>query len=200
MEFEDVVRSRRMVRDFRTAPIAPELLDELLELAGKGPSAGNTWGTHFVVLQGAEQVAGYWDLTLPVNKRAGFPWPGLLTAPVIILPCGDSAAYTDRYSQPDKERTGLGESTDAWSIPYWHVDTAMATMTLLHAATNAGLGALFFGVFDHEAAVCDALGIPENVRPIGAVALGWPGENDRVSKSAKRGRPKLDDIVHRGRW
>jgi len=188
-----------MTRSFRDEPVPPELVDELLTLASKGPSAGNTWGTHFVVLEG-DQVASYWDLTLPADKRAGFPWPRLLAAPVIVLPCGDAAAYVERYSQPDKARTGLGESSDAWNIPYWHVDTAMATMTLLHAATNAGLGALFFGVFDHEPAVCAALGIPTSVRPIGAVALGWPGDNDRVSKSAKRGRPSLDDIVHRGRW
>jgi len=194
-----VVRARKMVRNYRPEPVEPALVDELLTLATKGPSAGNTWGTHFVVLEG-EQTQRYWDLTLPQDKRAGFPWPGLLDAPVIVLPCGDASAYVQRYSEADKARTGLGDSADAWSIPYWHIDTAMATMTLLHAATNAGLGALFFGVFDHEDAVCEALGIPESVRPIGAVALGWPGDTDRMSKSAKRGRPALDDIVHRGTW
>ena len=194
-----MVRARKMVRNYRPEPVEPALVDELLTLATKGPSAGNTWGTHFVVLEG-EQTQRYWDLTLPQHKRPRFAWPGLLDAPVIVLPCGDASAYVQRYSEADKARTGLGDSADAWSIPYWHIDTAMATMTLLHAATNAGLGALFFGVFDHEDAVCEALGIPESVRPIGAVALGWPGDTDRMSKSAKRGRPALDDIVHRGTW
>jgi len=188
-----------MTRNYRDEPVPPELVDDLLTLASKGPSAGNTWGTHFVVLEGT-QVDGYWDITLPVDRRPNFPWPGLLSAPVIVLPCGDAAAYVERYGQDDKAQTGLGETTDAWAIPYWHVDTAMATMTLLHAATNVGLGALFFGVFDHELAVCDALGIPEAVRPIGAVALGWPADEDRISKSARRGRPSLETIVHRGRW
>lgn len=200
MDFEQVVRARRMVRDFRDDPVDGAIVDRLLALAAKGPSAGNTWGTHFVVLEGADRTASYWDLTLPPDKRAAFPWPGLLRAPVIILPCGDAAAYLDRYSEPDKVRTGLGDSADAWAIPYWHVDTAMATMTLLHAATDAGLGALFFGIFDHEAAVCDAFGIPDAVRPIGAVALGRPGDDDRPSKSSGRGRPDPADIVHRGRW
>ncbi len=188
-----------MVRDYRPDSVDPAIIDGLLELSSKGPSAGNTWGTHFVVLEG-EQTARYWDLTLPLDKRESFPWPGLLDAPVIVLPCGDAAAYVARYREPDKNDTGLGEGAEAWNIPYWHVDTAMATMTLLHAATNAGLGALFFGVFDHEPVVCAALGIPESVRPIGAVAIGWPGDTDRMSKSARRGRPSLDDIVHRGQW
>jgi nitroreductase len=189
-----------MVRNYRAEPVDAALVNELLTLASKGPSAGNTWGTHFVVLEGPEETAQYWDLTLPAQKRETFPWPGLLRAPVLILPCGDAAAYVERYSLHDKARTGLGASSDAWNIPYWHVDTAMATMTLLHAATNAGLGALFFGVFDHEPAVCNALGIPGSVRPIGAVALGWPSDTDRMSKSAKKGRPGLDEIVHRGGW
>ena len=188
-----------MVRSYRPDPVDPELVDELIRLASKGPSAGNTWGTHFVVLEGPE-TSRYWDLTLPAEKRASFPWPELLVAPVIVLPCGDAAAYVERYSKPDKAKTGLGASTDSWPIPYWHVDTAMATITLLHGATNAGLGALFFGVFEHEAAVCEALNIPASVRPIGAVALGWPGDNDRVSKSAERGRPPLAEILHRGGW
>ena len=200
MEFQDVVRARKMVRNYRPDPVEPAMVDDLLLLASKGPSAGNTWGTHFVVLNGPQQVASYWDLTLPADKRPDFPWPGLLSAPVIVLPCGDAHAYVERYSGADKSRTGLGASAEAWAIPYWHVDTAMATMTLLHAATAAGLGALFFGLFDHEPAVCGALGIPEGVRPIGAVSLGWPSDTDRVSKSAKRGRPTLDEIVHRGRW
>jgi nitroreductase len=200
VDFEHVVRARRMVRNYRDEPVDAALVNELLTLASKGPSAGNTWGTHFVVLEGPEETAQYWDLTLPAQKRETFPWPGLLRAPVLILPCGDAAAYVERYSLPDKARTGLGASSDAWNIPYWHVDTAMATMILLHAATNAGLGALFFGVFDHEPAVCNALGIPVSVRPIGAVALGWPSDTDHMSKSAKKGRPGLDEIVHRGGW
>jgi nitroreductase len=199
MEFTEVVRTRKMVRNYRPEPVDATVIDTLLALACKGPSAGNTWGTHFVVLEG-DQTQRYWDLTLPVDARENFPWPGLLQAPVIVLPCGDANAYVERYSEPDKARTGLGISPDAWSVPYWHVDTAMATMTLLHAATNAGLGALFFGVFDHESAVCEALGIPASIRPIGAVALGWPGDTERLSKSAQRGRPRLDDVVHRGQW
>lgn len=199
MEFVDVVRARRMVRNFADAPVEPELIDELLRLALRAPSAGNTWGTHFVVLEDT-RAAGYWDITLPAERRADFPWPGLLTAPVIVLPCGDATAYVDRYDEPDKRRTGLGAGVDAWAIPYWHVDTAMATMTLLHAATDAGLGALFFGVFDHEPAVCEALGIPTGVRPIGAVALGWPADEQRRSRSASRGLPPFDEVVHRGSW
>ncbi len=198
--FVATVRARRMVRNFLADPIDPALVDELLDLARRAPSAGNTAGTHFVVLEGAAQTRRYWDTTLAPERRAEFPWPGLLAAPVLVLPCGDADAYVARYGESDKARTGLGVGADAWGIPYWHVDTAMATMTLLHAAVAAGLGGLFFGIFDHEAAICAELGIPKSVRPIGTVALGYPAPEQRSSLSARRGRPAHQAIVHRGSW
>ena len=97
----------------------------------------------------------------PAERRAGSPFPGLLDAPVIALPLADPQAYLDRYSEPDKRASGLGDSTDAWPAPYWTIDTAMAVMTLLLAAEDAGLGALLFGVFEGEAELRDALGIPD---------------------------------------
>lgn len=200
MHFAEVVAQRRMVRSFRTDPVDGAVLDTMLALAAKAPSAGNTAGTHFVVLNGPTETARYWDVTLPQDRRDRFPWPRLLNAPVLVLPCGDRQAYVERYGEPDKARTGLGASADAWPIPYWHVDTAMAAMTLLHAAVDAGLGALFFGIFDHETALVDTLGIPPNVRPIGTIAIGHPDGADRLSKSARRGRPSLDTVVHRGSW
>lgn len=200
MEFDDVVRSRRMVRSYTDEPVDPLLIDELIDLARRAPSAGKTQGTHWVVLEGSEQTARYWDTTLPPERREEFPWPGLLHAPVIVLPVADEAAYLDRYSEPDKARSGLGSDTDAWAVPYWQVDTAMATMTLLHATVDRGLGALFFGVFDNTDAVCAEFGLPSNVRPIGAVTIGWPAENDRRSKSAQRSRLPIDTVLHRGGW
>jgi len=199
MEFRDVVRSRRMVRRYTDAAVAPEVIDELLDLARRAPSAGNSQGTHFVVLEGADQTARFWDTTLAPERRPSFPWPGLLDAPVIVLPVADQRAYLDRYSESDKAPTGLGGDADAWAVPYWQIDTAMATMTLLHAAVDAGLGALFFGIFDNTAAVCAELGIPAGAAPIGAVTLGWPAE-ERKSLSAQRGRRPLDSVVHRGGW
>lgn len=188
-----------MVRAYTSEPVPQVLVDQLLDLARRAPSAGRSQGTHFVVLEGPEQTQRFWDTTLDADRRDSFPWPRLLEAPVIILPVADEQAYLDRYSEADKSRTGLGTSGDAWEMPYWQLDTAMATMTLLHAAVDRGLGALFFGLFDNTDAVCEEFGLPELARPIGAVSLGWPDE-DRKSNSAKRSRLALDAVTHRGGW
>ena len=55
--------------------------------------------------------------------------------------------------------TGLGVAAN-WPVPYWQIDTAFATMLLLLAAADAGLGALFFGVFRNAERLLDVLGTP----------------------------------------
>ena len=199
MQFADIVTSRRMVRAFDARPIPRDVLDRVLDLARRVPAAGNTQGLDLVVLEG-EGTDRYWDASLAPDARATFPWPALLDAPVLIIPVGDPSAYVDRYAEPDKVRTGLGTGPEAWSVPYWYVDTAFAAMVALLAAVDEGLGALFFGQFDHEAAIKDALGIPADRRPVGTIAMGYALDDQRPSTSSKRPRRSFDEVVHRGGW
>jgi nitroreductase len=203
-EFAEVVRSRRMTRAFDGRPIDADVLDALVDLAARAPSAGKTQGWHLVVLEGTDTEL-FWDSTLPAVKRDSFRWQHLLTAPVIALPLADSKAYVDRYAEPDKAQTGLGASASAWPVPYWTIDASMAVMTLLLAAEDVGLGALFFGVFRGERELRQRLGIPPGLELLGAVALGYPAaaSSDPASgpgRSAGRGRRQAQQIIHRGHW
>jgi nitroreductase len=207
-EFAEVVRSRRMTRSFDDRAIEPGLLDGLVELAARAPSAGKTQGWHLVVLEGA-QTAIFWDATLPAVKRDSFRWKRLLNAPVIALPLADSKAYVDRYAEPDKVQTGLGTGAAAWPVPYWTIDASMAVMTLLLAAEDVGLGALFFGVFRGERQLRQRLAIPGGMELLGAIALGHPGDPSGPmaagsasgpGRSAGRERRRAVQIIHRGHW
>jgi len=187
-----------MVRAFADRPVDPALVDGLVDLARRAPSAGNAQPWAFVVLEGAD-TARLWDVTLPAERRAGFRWAGLVSAPVVVVPLVEPAAYPRRYGEDDKAATGLGAGVDAWPVPYWWVDGGMAVHALLLGATDAGLGALFYGLFDHEPAALAALGVPDGWRALGAVALGWPAP-DEPGRSAARPRPLLSEVVHRGGW
>jgi nitroreductase len=187
-----------MVRSFDRRPVPEAEVDRLIDLARRAPSAGNSQPWSFVVLEG-NQTRRVWDITLPGEQRSTFRWQGLLDAPVLIVPLVSPQAYLDRYREPDKTTTGLGVGLDAWPVPYWWVDGGMAVHALLLGAVDAGLGALFYGLFDQEQAVLDALGVPDGWRAPGAVALGWPAPDD-PGRSAARGRPPLDEVLHRGRW
>jgi len=186
-----------MVRNFDDRPVDPALVDRLLDLARRAPSAGWSQGFCFVVLEGPAQTGRFWDITF-AEGRDQFRWQGLFRAPVIVLPLASRQVYLDRYAEPDKAAAGLEDAT-RWPVPYWFVDCGMATMTLLHAAVDTGLGALFFGIFDGEDRLLAELGVPDDWRPIGAVALGHPLP-DEPSLSIRRGRRPLDQVVHRGGW
>ncbi len=125
---------------------------------------------------------------------------------MILLPLADSKAYVDRYTEPDKAQTGLGAGTEAWPAPYWTIDTSMAVMTLLLAAEDAGLGALFFGVFRASANSVQRLGIPPgwncSVRSRSAIPpLRQPIAAIRPPDAARVvAGDRSRQIIHRGRW
>jgi nitroreductase len=195
-----------MIRALTDAVIPDETLLPLLDLARRAPSAGFTQGTHFLALRGPEETSQFWDMTLPSEERASFRWPGLLRAHVIVLPLADARAYLDRYSEPDKAPAGLGESFDEWPVPYWHIDTAMAAQNLLLLATEASLGALFFGIFRRERELLRSLDVPDDVRAIGAIALGVPEPGALHPAAPKEGSPTrrtrraAAEVIHLGRF
>lgn len=199
MELNEAIARRRMVRAFTDAPVDPATIDRLCDLARRAPSAGNTQATAFLVLDEPAATARYWDATLPADRRAGFRWPGLVAAPVLVVVAVRPDAYPERYAEADKAATGRGSGTAAWPVPYWWVDAGAAVEHLLLGAVDAGLGACLFGAFDHEPAVAEAFGIPDGWRLVATVALGHPGD-DEPGRSATRPRPPLGEVVHRGTW
>ncbi|MBA2624438.1 MAG: nitroreductase family protein [Acidimicrobiia bacterium] len=199
MELSEALRRRRMVRAFVPGrPVAPEVLDRVLDAGRRVPSAGNSQGLDLVVLEG-DATTTYWHLAFPsASARARFRWQGLLAAPVLVVPVVSAAAYAERYAEGDKGATGLGEEA-AWSVPYWFVDGGMGLLALLLVAVDEGLGACFFGLFEREEALLGALGVPPGRRALGVVALGHPAP-DEPGRSVARPRRPLDEVVHRGRW
>ena len=202
MELRRAIETRRMTRDFAETEVTDDLVAELVDLASRAPSAGKTQGWSLLVLRD-DARRQFWDLSLPADKREGFAWPGLLRAPVVALSFADPDAYVARYSEPDKAHTGLGVGVDKWGAPYWTIDASMATMTLLLAAHDAGLGALFFAVFNGADEIRRHFGVPDSLQLLGAVALGHPASatrDDRRGVSASRPRRRANDIIHPNRW
>ena len=87
-------------------------------------------------------------------------------------------------------------------MPFWHMDTAMASLLILQTATDDGLGACFIGIPpDQEAAVRAAFGIPDDHDPVGVITIGHPRRDAGAAGSPTRRRRKpTADVVHRGRW
>ena len=102
----------------RSSPLPPGTLDHILELGLHAPvgrataRAGPSWCS-----KGRARPAATGTSTLPVERRDGFPWPGLLVAPALIVPLAHAQTYVDRYAEADKASTGLGGSADDWPVP-----------------------------------------------------------------------------------
>jgi nitroreductase len=199
VEFADVVRRRRMVRDYDPdRPVPPDLRERLLEHAIRAPSAGFSQGWAFLVLETPEERERFWTATTDGGTPDGW-LTRMRRAPLLIVPMSDKSAYLERYAEPDKGWTDRDESR--WPVPYWDVDAGMAALLMLLTAVDEGLGACFFGIPPERIpAFRDAFGIPGGHRPVGCVSIGYPGDGDRRSPSLRRGRRSVEEVVHRGRW
>lgn len=203
-----MIRRRRMHRNFTERGVDPATVDALLDQARRAPSAGNTQGWAWLVLEGPAQTRRFWEAEADPAWLAAPDHPGLLRAPVVLVPWTNPAVYEARYHEPDKAvrsrpggvaREAASPSRD-WPVPWWDVDLAFAVMIVLLGATDLGLGALFFALHGNPADLAGALGVPPGWHPLGAIALGWPDVDDPPSASAGRGRRTAAEVVHRGAW
>jgi nitroreductase len=198
MEFQEVVRRRKMVRSFERRPIPPDVVDRILHNAVRAPSAGFSQGWAFLALEG-DETRRFWHHVADPDWHARPNWPHLMDAPLIVLPLANKQAYLDRYSEPDK--IASGRTTEAsWPVPYWDIDTGMAALLMLLTAVDAELGALFFSIDRNQSEMLSEFGVPQTFRPIGAVAIGYPDRQDHPSPSLARGWRPESEVIHRGRW
>src|SRR5947207_1813434 len=102
MEFQEVVRKRKMVRSFQDRPLPKAVVDRIVANVQRAPSAGFSQGWAFLVLEGKDETARYWDALWPANRRADWGWPDLFNAPVLVICLSNKMQYLRRYAEADK--------------------------------------------------------------------------------------------------
>lgn len=173
-ELDKVIRKRKMIRKYdQTREVPDKIINKLIDNASRAPSAGHTQVQEFVVIK---------DPSIKRKLRlASVNQEQVEEAPVLIVVCSNTIRSVGRYGERGKE---------FYSI----IDGAFASMLILLTATNEGLGASFVGAFKDEK-VSEILGLPEHVRPIGIIALGYSDE-----KPARLERIQRDRLIHYERW
>jgi nitroreductase len=173
MEFAEVIRRRRMCRGYTGQDLPEDVLRSILDLGLRFPSAGHTQPQEFVLVR---DPAVKRDL-----GRAAFDQMFIADAPVIVAVVSDTRRSGRRYGD---------RGVRFYSI----VDGAFASMLILLAAVDAGLGAAFVAAFDDDA-VSQVLGLPSHVRPIGLIAIGHCAQPaEQVPRRSRK------DVVHRDRY
>ncbi len=197
MEFEKLVRRRRMIRNFQPKPVPKDKISRILELAQRAPSAGFSQGWAYVVVSEDETKKKVGEVQGEADFYAGKRQHKFVSqAPMLIISCVSEKIYHDRYQEPDKLKEDGTEIE--WPVPYWYFDIGCACMLLFLAAVIEGLAAAFTGVF-RVTHLRQLQGIPENFHPVGVISIGYPAE-DIKSSSLKRGRRPYNEVVHYERW
>jgi nitroreductase len=171
METWDAIRSRRNVRSYSQEAIAPQDLDRILEAARRTPSAGNQQAWDFVVCTDREQLtqlARVWQAARHVASSAA--------TIALVAPRSDDAQMRDLVQ----------------------FDLGQATMSIMLAAADLGIGSAHAGVHDQELAR-RLLGFPEDRFCPLLITLGVPTDRPLAPIQRPNRRP-FDDVVHRGRW
>jgi nitroreductase len=199
MEFAEVVRRRRMVRNYDPdRPVPGQVVERILRHAIHAPSAGFSQGWGFLVLESPTDRERFWEAATPERERDDTWLAGMRRAPLIIVPLSSKEAYLDRYAEPDKGWTDRDESR--WPVPYWHIDTGMAALLMLLTAVDEGLGGCLFGIPPERiGAFRTEFEVPGRFTPIGALTIGYRAP-DRRSPSLRRGRRDVTEVVRRGNW
>lgn len=151
METLEAIHTRRSVRKYTDREVPEELVTELLRAAMSAPSAVNAQPWIFVVID---------DRKILDEIPTFSPYAGMCReAPVAILVCGD---------------TTLEKAPG-----YWVQDCSAAIQNILLAAHDAGLGAVWTGIYpmkDRIEGFRKAFGLPEHVFPLGLVPVGYPAQ------------------------
>jgi len=171
METWDAIRARRNVRAYEDRAVDPGHLDRILEAGRRSPSASNRQKWDFVLVTEAGQLR---DLS-SVSASAGH----IATA---------QAAIVLVLSEPEGERFRILDQ----------YDLGQATMAMMLAAADLGIGSGHASIGDQEA--CRRLlGVPADHVCAYLLGLGYPADRPLKPIATPNRRP-FEEVVHRGRW
>ncbi len=183
----DVARAlarRRMVRSFDGTLVDPDWLDGLCATALWAPTAGNCAGVRMHTLYGDARPAFFALATDASWRERSSRYEGLSRAGAIVVVTSRPQDYATRYGEDDKRASGLG-ALDAWPVPYWHGDAAMATMALLLLLEESGWSAALWGDFGRASGLLTWLGADDESL-FASVLVGRDDHHDRRSASLDR--------------
>ena len=172
------MQAHRSIRQYRTDPVAPELLQRVLSEALHGSSSsGNLNMVSVITTQDPQRKARLCELH--------FGQPMVNQAPLVLTFCADSHRTRSWLAQ-------RGARLNFDNLLAYHVaafDAIILAQTTALALQSHGLGICYMGTTLHSMReLADFLECPANVLPVTSMVVGWPAENparrDRLPPAA----------------
>jgi nitroreductase len=200
------IRQRRSIKTFKPNPIAPEMLQQLIELTVAAPSSFNMQSWEIILVQGAEQkaalAAAAWNQQQIIQAPVTFVFATKITSWQEDLEtiCAEgiaSGAWTEATANYFKTavpqfQAGLGDKQREYGVK----DATIAATHLVLAAESLGLSTCFMNGW-REDQVKAVIGV-ENDPNIAIAVLVPVGHAAEPRKNP--GRLPLSQKVSIDRW
>jgi nitroreductase len=171
MQTWEAITSRRNVRAYADRPIPTDDLTRVLEAGRRSPSSKNSQPWDFVVITDRDKLGELSRVWIHAGHVAGSAATIAFVAPVV---------------------------TDGRQAEVIHYDLGQATMSMMLAATDLGIGAGHSAVGDQDLAR-RLLDLPADRQCAYLLALGYPADGPPRPLKRPSRRP-FDEVVHYGRW
>lgn len=171
MDAWDAICARRNVREYQPRAISDEDLDRIAEAGWRAPSAKNRQPWDFVIVTDRAQLQELSTVWRGAGHTAAAPAAIAIVAPV---PPDERRVVTDNY------------------------DIGQATMAMMIAATDLGIGTGHSSVGDQEKARA-ILGVPDDHLVAFLLGVGYPADRPLRPIRTPNRRP-FSEVVHHGRW
>ena len=169
MSVYETVRNRGSIRRYKAQQIPQKELDTILDSARLAQSAANRQPWHFVV---ATNEATKKDLVAVAGRQR---FVGDAAAVIVCIADADASAKVGPFSG-------------------FLIDLAIAIENMALTAWDLGIGSCWIGAYSEPEAKL-LLGIPDHLRVVSLLTLGYPDEEPKPKM-----RKALGEIVHYDRY
>jgi nitroreductase len=188
MDYMELIKNRRSVRDFKDKPVSIDILKEIIKESTQAPSSGNRQPWVFVIVNNKEMI-----------KRISDESKKNILKRIKENPEDDLKKYE---SGLQNENFNVFYNAPALIIiagPSSHkllsVDCALFVAYLMNAATVRGLGTCWINLGSdiRDRALLEELGIPADTKIIAPVVVGYPVT---IPPAAMREEPVILKIIN----
>lgn len=180
MNFYDVINNHRSIREYKSDPIAPDVLERILNAGTRASSSGNMQAYSIIVTSD------------PKIRRELLPHhfnqSMVMDAPLLLTFCSD---FHRMRKWLDQNEAPLNFD-NMMSFLIGMIDATLVSQNVALAAEAEGLGICYMGTTLASCQeIAKVLRLPRHVVPVVGFSLGYPAENPKV-----RDRLTLESVVH----
>ena len=178
MEAVAMIKGRRSIRKYKDEVVPRALMEEIVEITRYAPTWTNSQTPRWTLVENSEIIEKF-----ATDGVKGFVYnvdtlKSAKGVAVLSFVEGQSGR-TEKYDIETSENPGRWE----------YFDAGIACQTFCLAAHAKGVGTCIFGVID-EAAVAEAINLPEGEKVAALIVYGYADEEPKVPR-----RKEVEDIL-----